>query len=173
MVIYPFAPYGLAHGPKKLLNQVPLGSPLCGPHISEIAGWIYTVQSSMVFYKPVVVQYHGLMTFTLDFQGQIMKKHIKGIGRLVDTERKGCESIGSGTHFVVLKFDPSHDLDLDFSRWNFKKAVFREWEGWLTWNNRDVSWSRKLPSRWTHDVTLSYDLDLGFSRTNFEKSCND
>ena len=29
---------------------------------------------SMVFYKLVVVQYHGLMTFTLDFQGQIMKK---------------------------------------------------------------------------------------------------
>ena len=33
------------------------------------AGWICTVWSSMILYKPGVVQYHGLMTFTLDFQG--------------------------------------------------------------------------------------------------------
>ena len=104
---------------KKLSNRVPHGSQLCGTHIS---GWIYTVRSSMVLYEPVVVQYHGLMAFNLDFQGQIMKNRIKGIGRLVVMERKGCRSMGSGTHFVALNFDLSHDLDLEFSRWNLKKS---------------------------------------------------
>ena len=57
------------------------------------------------------------------------KSHIKGIGRSIDTERKGCESIGSGTHFVALNFDLPHDLDLQLSWSNFEKAVFHEWEG--------------------------------------------
>ena len=42
---------------KRLSNQVPLGSLLCGTHISKTDGWIYIVQSSMLLYKPVVVQY--------------------------------------------------------------------------------------------------------------------
>ena len=45
----------------------------CGTHISETAGWIYTIQSSMELSGPVVVQHHGLLTLTLDFQGQILK----------------------------------------------------------------------------------------------------
>ena len=60
---------------KRLSNQVPLGSLLCGTHISKTDGWIYIVQSFMLLYKPVVVQYmyNGLITFTLYFQGQILK----------------------------------------------------------------------------------------------------
>ena len=50
----------------------------------------------------------------------------------IDMEQKGYESIGCYTHFVTLSYD------LEFSRSNFKNAVPREWEGWLTWNQRDV-----------------------------------
>ena len=44
-------------------------------------------------------------------------------------ERKGCESIGRGTHLVALNFDLPHDLDLDISRSNFENAEFQDWEG--------------------------------------------
>ena len=54
-------------------------------------------------------------------------------------KQKVSESIGSGTHFVALNFDLSHDLDLEFSRSDFEKAEFQEWEGRLTWNERNVS----------------------------------
>ena len=50
-------------------------------------------------------------------------------------ERKGYESIGWYTFFVTL----SYDLDLGFARSNFENAVSQEWEGQLTWNQRDVS----------------------------------
>ena len=33
----------------------------------------------------------------------------------------------------------THDRDLDFSRSNFENAVSQEWEGRLTWNEREVS----------------------------------
>ena len=53
----------------------------------------------------------------------------------IDMERKGYESIGCYTYFVTL----SYDLDLGFLRSNFENAVSQEWEGQLTWNQRDVS----------------------------------
>ena len=43
-------------------------------YIYETAGRIYIIQSSMELSKHVVVQHHGLMTLTLDFQGQMRKK---------------------------------------------------------------------------------------------------
>ena len=81
------------------------------------------------------------MTFTLDFQGQILKKnHISGKGWPIDMERKGCESIGCYTHFVTFTFDLNHDLDLDFHGQILKKSYLRNGMGQLTWNERDVSW---------------------------------
>ena len=40
-----------------------------------------------------------------------------------------------GTHYVTL----SYDLDLEFSTWNFDKAISQEKDARLTWNRRDVS----------------------------------
>ena len=107
------------------VNQIPLGSRFCGTHISETTGWIYTIWSSMELSQPVVVQHHGHITLTLDFQGQILKSHIKRTGRPIDMEQKECQMIWSGTHFVALNFDLSHDLDLEFSRSNFEQLYFR------------------------------------------------
>ena len=40
---------------------------------------------------------------------------------------------------MVLPFDHTHDIDLVVSRSKFEEASFEEWEGWLTWNEKDVS----------------------------------
>ena len=58
---------------KSLSNLPQIGSRFCGTHISETAGWTFTIWSSMEFSRPVVVQHHGYLTLTLDFQGQILK----------------------------------------------------------------------------------------------------
>ena len=59
---------------------------------------------------------------------------IPGMGGLIGMEQRH-ESIGCYTYFVTL----SYDLDVRFSRSNFENAVSQEWEGRLTWNQRDVS----------------------------------
>ena len=42
---------------------------------------------------------------------------------------------------MALPVDHTHDLDLEVSRSMFEIALFQEWEDWLTWNKRDMSWS--------------------------------
>ena len=43
---------------------------------SETTAFIYPVQGSMELSKHVVVQHHGLMTLTLYYQGQLMKRTV-------------------------------------------------------------------------------------------------
>ena len=72
IVICPFAPYGLAHWPKTCQIRQHLGQTLWNPYL--LNHWmIYTIWSSMELSRPVVVQHHGHLTLTLDFQGQIVK----------------------------------------------------------------------------------------------------
>ena len=40
---------------------------------------------------------------------------------------------------VTFNLPLTHDLDLRFSRSNFEKVVSQEWDGRLTWNERDAS----------------------------------
>ena len=178
---------GLPMG-QKLVKSGSTWARHCGNHISEITGWIYTIWSSMELSRPVVVQHHGHLTLTLDFQGQILKmlylrngradwhgmngirvdrmlhplcdfprsphpwlwpwifkvrfwkSLILWMGWLIDMERKGwCESIECWTHVVTFNVHLFHDLDLGFSRSNFEKVVSQQWDGRLTWNERDVS----------------------------------
>ena len=58
------------------------------------------------------------------------------MGCPIDMERKGCESTKCWTHVVTFKFDLTNDLDLEIS--TFEIAVSQEWEGRLTWNERDM-----------------------------------
>ena len=72
------------------------------------------------------------MTLTLDFQGQILKMlYLRRNGGTIGMEQKGCESIGCYTHFVT------------FNVWIFKdkfwKSCISGMDGWLTWNERDLS----------------------------------
>ena len=99
----------------------------------------------------------------LIFKVTFWKSRNSGMGCPIDMEQKGCESTECWTHVVTFNSDHTHELDLEFSTSDFEIAVSQEWEGRLTWNERDMS-------RYTYFVTLSYDRDLGFSRSNFENT---
>ena len=58
---------------QKLVKSGSTWARLWRTHFSETAGWIYTIWSFMALPRPVVVQHHGHLTLTLDFQGQILK----------------------------------------------------------------------------------------------------
>ena len=58
---------------QKLVKSGSTWTRLCGTHIFETTGWIYTIRSSMELSGPVAVQHRGHLTSTLDFQGQILK----------------------------------------------------------------------------------------------------
>ena len=62
------------------------------------------------------------------------------MGCPIHMEQNRCESTEYWTHVVTLNVDLTHDLDLDFSMSNFKIAVSQEWEGRLTWNEKDMNW---------------------------------
>ena len=157
MVICPFAPYGLAHGPKtcqiwlqtlrnaylwnrwmdwpqlkfhglvwtcscallylfahlphmglpmgqKLVKSGSTWARLCGTHISETPGWICTNRSSMELSRPVVVQHHGHLTLTLDFQGQTLKILYLRNGRANWHRTKGM--------WINRMLDPHCDFEL-------------------------------------------------------------
>ena len=61
------------------------------------------------------------------------------MGRPINIERKGCESLRCYTHIVTLNCDLVHDIDPWNSMSNLKKVVTQQWDARLTWNERDVS----------------------------------
>ena len=104
------------------------------------------------------------------FKVKFWKSHISGMGWPIDMELKGCESRECWTYVVTFNVHLTHDLDLGFPWSNFEKVLFYEWDGRLTWNQREGCESIEC---WTHVVTFNvhpfHDLDLGFWRSNFEK----
>ena len=66
------------------------------------------------------------------------KSCISEMGWPIDMERKGCGSIECWAHVVTFNVHLFHDLDLGFSRSNLEKVISQEWDGRLTWNERDV-----------------------------------
>ena len=75
----------------------------------------------------------------LIFKVKFWKCSNSGMGCPIDMERKRCESPECCTHVVTFNFDLAHDLDFEFSMSNFEIAVSHECEGWLIWNERDMS----------------------------------
>ena len=73
------------------------------------------------------------------FEVKFWKCCISGMEGPIDMEQKRCGSIGCYTHFVTVNIPLTHDLNLGFSRSKFEKVVSQEWDGRLTWNERDVS----------------------------------
>ena len=69
------------------------------------------------------------------FKVKFLKCCISGMGGQIDMERKGFASTECWTHVVTFNFHLFHDLDLGFS----EKVVSQEWDGRLTWNERDMS----------------------------------
>ena len=60
------------------------------------------------------------------------------IVRLIDVKCKIGKSVGYWADYVILSFDHTHNLGLGFSRSKFEIAFSQEWEGQLTWNERNV-----------------------------------
>ena len=156
---------GLPTG-QKLVKSCSTGVQTCGTHISETAGWIYTIRSSMELSRPVVVQHQGHMTLTLDFQGQIFKK--------LHHRNRRADRHGTKSMWIDRESGPFCGFGLWPHPWPWPwifKVKF--WRSCISrmWGSIDME--RKGSESigfWTHYVTLTYDLDLGVSRSNFEKA---
>ena len=142
---------------------------LCGTHISETTGWIYTISSSMELSWPVVVQHHGHLTLTLDFQGQILKMLYLRIGR--------ADWHGTNGMWIDRMLHPLCDCQRSPHPWPWPwifKVKFwksRIWNDMADWHGRKGCESIGCYIYFvTFNVHLTHDLDLGFSRSNFENA---
>ena len=72
------------------------------------------------------------------FKVKFRNSSISGIVGLIDVKWKGIELIWYWAYCVTLPFDHTHDLDLGVSRSESEIALYQEWGGWLTWNEKDM-----------------------------------
>ena len=84
------------------------------------------------------------LTHDLDlgcFKIKYRNSSISGIVGLIDVKWKGGELIWYWADCMTLPFDQTHDLDLgvEISRSESEIALSRDWDGRLTWNEKDVS----------------------------------
>ena len=80
----------------------------------------------------------------------------------IDMERRGCESIECWSHDVTFNVHLFLDFDLGFSWANFEKLLSQEWDGWLTWNKRDVSPQNVRLTLWLQALTSPMIFTLDF-----------
>ena len=93
------------------------------------------------------VQYVTLtfdLTYDLDlecFKVKFWNSSISGIVGLIYVKWKRSELIWSLADCMTLPFDHTHDLDpgVEISKSESETALSQEWDGWLTWNEKDVS----------------------------------
>ena len=111
--------------------------------------------------RPVVVQHHGHLTLTLDFQGHILKMLYLN-GRADWHGTKGMWVDGMLHPLCDFSAFPSPmTLTLDF-RGQILKKSYQEWDGRLTWNQRDVSRYNVGPMLWLSMSTSPMTLTLDF-----------
>ena len=78
----------------------------------------------------------GLGCFKVKFRNS----SIPGIVSLIDVKWKQSDLIWYWADCMNLPFDHTHDLDpgVEISRSESEKALSQEWDGRLTWNEKDV-----------------------------------
>ena len=76
------------------------------------------------------------------FKVKFWKSHISGMGRPIDMELKGCESIECWTHAVTFNGHLTHDLYLGFSRSNFEKSYLIN--GMADWHGMKGMWVDRM-----------------------------
>ena len=84
----------------------------------------------------------SLMTLTLDVSRSNFEISISGIIGLIDVKWKRSELTWYWADCMTLPFDHTHDLDpgVEISRSESEIALSQEWDGRLTWNEKDVSY---------------------------------
>ena len=112
---------------------------------------------------------NSFMTLTLDVSRTNCEKAVsQELLVWCEMKRKGINRILG--QLYDLPFDHTHDLDLGGSRPDFKIAFSHEWDGWLTWKEKDVShplwpwywpmwswwggWMYRIMTGVTSDVTM-------------------
>ena len=115
-------------------------------HISGMVGPIDVKRqgSASVGYWVQFVTLTFDVTHDLDlgcFKFKFRNSSISGIVGLIDVKWKGSELIWYWADCMTLPFDHTHDLDLgvEISRSETEIALSQDWDGWLTWNEKDVS----------------------------------
>ena len=182
---------GLLMG-QKLVKSGSTWARLCRTHISETVGWIYTIWNSMELSKPVVVQHHGHLNLTLDFQGKSLK--------MLYLRNGWADWHGTKGMWVDRMLDPHCDLEQWPHPWPWP-LVFKFWHQILKWffpgmggprcplspkrpiNLISLSRNGRTDRHWTKgiwadrvlyllcDLQLWPWLDLGFSRLiNFKNA---
>ena len=75
------------------------------------------------------------------FKVKFWKSSISGIVGLIDVKWKRSELIWYWANCMTLSFDHTHDIDpgVEISRSESEIALSQEWDGWLIWNEKDVS----------------------------------
>ena len=126
---------------RNLSNQAALGRDFVEP-ISETAGWIYTIWSSMELSRPVVVQHHGHLTLTLDFQGQILKMLYLRNGRADWQGTKGMWVVIMLHPLVTSTLTSTMTLTLDFQGQILKKWYLSN--GMADWPGINGMWVDRL-----------------------------
>ena len=164
-----FLPHmGLPMG-QKLVKSGSTLARLCGTHSSQTDGWIYAIWSSMELFSPVVVQHHGHLTLTLDFQVQVLK--------MLYLRNRRADWHGTKWIWVVRISHPLCHFLLWPQPWPWPwifKVKF--WKSRISGMGWSIDMERKgcesiecLTYVVTFNIHLTHDLDLGFSRSNFEK----
>ena len=117
--------------------------------------------------RPVVVQHHGHLTLTLNFQGRSLKMLYLRNGRADWHGTKGM--------WIDSMLHPLCDFQLGPQRlpwpWIFKVKFWKCYISGMGWLIDLERKGCKSIECWTHGVTfnvhLNHDLDLGFLRSNF------
>ena len=82
------------------------------------------------------------LTHNLDlgcFKVKFRNSCISGIAGVIDVKWKGSKLIGDWANCMTLPYNHTHDLNHGVARSEFEITLSQEWDGWLTWNEKDVS----------------------------------
>ena len=168
MVICPFAPYGLAHGPKTCQICHKLGPDFADRiPLKPLDGFV-PFEVLWELCRPVVVQHQGHLTLTLDLKDQILKMLFLRNGR---ADWHGTKGI-----WVDMMLDPHCDFELWPYPWPWP-LIFKVkfWKSHDSGMGCPIDMERKgceSTECWAHVMTFNFDLthnlDLEFSTSNFE-----
>ena len=145
---------------QKLVKLSSTWATLCGTQISETAGWIYAIWSSMKLSRPVVVQHHD--HWTVDFHGQIFKMLYLRNGKADWHWTKGM--------WVDRMLNPHCDFELWPHPWPWP-LIFRV-KFWKSHNSEmgyliDMEWKGRESTECLTNVVI-FNFNLEFSTSNFE-----